>query len=87
VKKKESFVIIYRKKRLFSSRRWSYPNIELQIGGAAERAAALRDITECGYVEETGFVWLKQKKKDCLRGVHPCQSKTVVDKERPAFTT
>ncbi|XP_078150120.1 uncharacterized protein LOC144545380 [Carex rostrata] len=23
----------------------------------------LRDIIECGYVEETGFVWLKQKKK------------------------
>ncbi|CAM0949511.1 unnamed protein product [Alopecurus aequalis] len=23
----------------------------------------LKDIIECGYVEETGFVWLKQKKK------------------------
>ncbi|GAB2287266.1 hypothetical protein Dimus_021648 [Dionaea muscipula] len=23
----------------------------------------LRDLEECGYVEETGFVWLKQKKK------------------------
>lgn len=23
----------------------------------------LKDIEECGYVEETGFVWLKQKKK------------------------
>lgn len=23
----------------------------------------LRDIIECGYLEETGFVWLKQKKK------------------------
>ncbi|XP_074557475.1 uncharacterized protein LOC141813405 [Curcuma longa] len=23
----------------------------------------LRDIIECGYVKETGFVWLKQKKK------------------------
>ncbi|KAL0916285.1 hypothetical protein M5K25_013782 [Dendrobium thyrsiflorum] len=23
----------------------------------------LKDIIECGYIEETGFVWLKQKKK------------------------
>lgn len=23
----------------------------------------LKDMEECGYVKETGFVWLKQKKK------------------------
>ncbi|XP_072967798.1 uncharacterized protein [Typha angustifolia] len=31
--------------------------------GLPDGLLPLRDIIECGYVEETGFVWLKQKKK------------------------
>ncbi|GAB2277349.1 hypothetical protein Dimus_012053 [Dionaea muscipula] len=31
--------------------------------GLPEGLLPLEDVEECGYVEETGFVWLKQKKK------------------------
>ncbi|KAF5191393.1 plant/protein (Protein of unknown function, DUF538) [Thalictrum thalictroides] len=35
----------------------------LQEVGLPTGLLPLKDIIECGYVEETGFVWLKQKKK------------------------
>ncbi|KAF0887572.1 hypothetical protein E2562_002291 [Oryza meyeriana var. granulata] len=35
----------------------------LEETGLPSGLLPLRDIIECGYVEETGFVWLKQKKK------------------------
>ncbi|KAJ8620520.1 hypothetical protein MRB53_029049 [Persea americana] len=35
----------------------------LQEAGLPRGLLPLEDIIECGYVEETGFVWLKQKKK------------------------
>ncbi|KAJ8636261.1 hypothetical protein MRB53_010528 [Persea americana] len=35
----------------------------LQEVGLPRGLLPLEDIIECGYVEETGFVWLKQKKK------------------------
>ncbi|KAH7666586.1 At5g01610-like protein [Dioscorea alata] len=35
----------------------------LQEVGLPRGLLPLKDIIECGYVEETGFVWLKQKKK------------------------
>ncbi|XP_006664106.2 uncharacterized protein LOC102722168 [Oryza brachyantha] len=35
----------------------------LEETGLPSGLLPLRDIVECGYVEETGFVWLKQKKK------------------------
>ncbi|CAL9047631.1 uncharacterized protein LOC135622143 [Musa acuminata AAA Group] len=35
----------------------------LQEVGLPRGLLPLRDIVECGYVEETGFVWLKQKQK------------------------
>lgn len=35
----------------------------LQEVGLPRGLLPLRDIIECGYIEETGFVWLKQKKK------------------------
>ena len=35
----------------------------LQETGLPSGLLPLKDIIECGYVEETGFVWLKQKKK------------------------
>ncbi|GAB2211645.1 hypothetical protein Droror1_Dr00024969 [Drosera rotundifolia] len=31
--------------------------------GLPEGLLPLQDVEECGYIEETGFVWLKQKKK------------------------
>lgn len=34
-----------------------------QEEGLPKGLLPLKDIVECGYVEETGFVWLKQKKK------------------------
>lgn len=35
----------------------------LQEVGLPRGLLPLKDIIECGYVKETGFVWLKQKKK------------------------
>lgn len=35
----------------------------LKEAGLPNGLLPLKDITECGYVEETGFVWLKQKKR------------------------
>uniref|UniRef100_A0A0A8Y6S0 Uncharacterized protein n=1 Tax=Arundo donax TaxID=35708 RepID=A0A0A8Y6S0_ARUDO len=35
----------------------------LQETGLPSGLLPLRDIIECGYVEETGFVWLKQRRK------------------------
>ncbi|XP_073112200.1 uncharacterized protein [Elaeis guineensis] len=35
----------------------------LQEVGLPRGLLTLKDIIECGHVEETGFVWLKQKKK------------------------
>ncbi|KAJ0978652.1 hypothetical protein J5N97_014126 [Dioscorea zingiberensis] len=35
----------------------------LQEVGLPRGLLPLKDIIECGYVEETGFVWLKQQKK------------------------
>ncbi|KAF8667600.1 hypothetical protein HU200_052802 [Digitaria exilis] len=35
----------------------------LQETGLPSGLLPLKDIIECGYVEETGFVWLKQRKK------------------------
>lgn len=35
----------------------------LQEAGLPRGLLPLKDIIECGYVEETGLVWLKQKKK------------------------
>ncbi|PWA82221.1 hypothetical protein CTI12_AA179640 [Artemisia annua] len=35
----------------------------LSEGGLPNGLLPLEDIEECGYVEDTGFVWLKQKKK------------------------
>ncbi|KAJ3676055.1 hypothetical protein LUZ60_003467 [Juncus effusus] len=35
----------------------------LQQVGLPNGLLPLRDVVECGFVEETGFVWLKQKKK------------------------
>uniref|UniRef100_A0A0E0FDA8 Uncharacterized protein n=1 Tax=Oryza meridionalis TaxID=40149 RepID=A0A0E0FDA8_9ORYZ len=35
----------------------------LEETGLPSGLLPLRDIIECGYVEETGFVWLKQKRK------------------------
>ncbi|KAL6622436.1 hypothetical protein ACP70R_032315 [Stipagrostis hirtigluma subsp. patula] len=35
----------------------------LQETGLPSGLLPLRDIVECGYVEETGFVWLKQRRK------------------------
>ncbi|KAL5983417.1 hypothetical protein ACLOJK_017502 [Asimina triloba] len=35
----------------------------LQEVGLPRGLLPLEDITECGYIEETGYVWLKQKKK------------------------
>lgn len=35
----------------------------LKEAGLPNGLLPLKDIMECGYVEETGFVWLKQKKR------------------------
>ncbi|XP_057960891.1 uncharacterized protein LOC131152941 [Malania oleifera] len=35
----------------------------LQEAGLPLGLLPLKDVEECGYVEETGFVWVKQKKK------------------------
>lgn len=35
----------------------------LQQVGLPQGLLPLRDIIECGYIEDTGFVWLRQKNK------------------------
>lgn len=35
----------------------------LQQVGLPQDLLPLRDIIECGYIEDTGFVWLRQKNK------------------------